>query len=101
VYYGAGDRWFSRGAVTGSVSCSNATFGDPAPGVAKSCYYVAAKKCADERGTCTVAAGATATVLYGGNGRFHLRSGASGAVACSNATFGDPIPGVRKACWLR
>lgn len=101
VYYGVGDRWFSRGAVTGSVICSNATFGDPAPGAWKSCYYVASVKCAGERSTCTVPAGTTATVLYGANGRFHVRSGVSGALACSNTNFGDPVPGVRKACWLQ
>lgn len=101
VYYGVGDKWFSRGAMSGSVSCNNANFGDPVAGSGKSCYYVAATKCSNERSTCTVPAGTTSTVLYGASGRFHTRSGVTGALACSNASFGDPSPGTLKACWLR
>ncbi len=37
----------------------------------------------------------------GQNGRFHARSGASGTLAYDNSLFGDPAPGVRKACWRR
>jgi hypothetical protein len=75
--------------------------GDPAPGVGKACHYVAATRCANEGGTCTVPAGTVATVLYGAGGRYHLRSGVSASVACSNAVFGDPNFGVAKGCWLR
>jgi hypothetical protein len=48
-----------------------------------------------------VPAGTVATVLYGAGGRYHLRSGVSASVACSNAVFGDPNFGVAKGCWLR
>jgi hypothetical protein len=37
VFYGADDRWVSR-TVTGVTECTNRVFGDPAPGVRKTCY---------------------------------------------------------------
>lgn len=37
VYYGANSSWFVKRSQNG-MDCNNATFGDPAPGVAKSCY---------------------------------------------------------------
>lgn len=37
VYYGADSRWFVKRGQNG-MDCNNATFGDPTPGVAKSCY---------------------------------------------------------------
>lgn len=101
VYYGADSRWVSIGAVNASIACNNSVFGDPAYGTGKACYYVAATKCSNERATCTVPAGKTATVIYGANGRYHLRTGVSGALACNNTTFADPLPGVGKSCWLR
>ncbi len=39
VYYGTGVEYASRSGVTGSVSCTNSAFGDPAPRKFKSCYY--------------------------------------------------------------
>lgn len=101
VYYGAGSSWFVRGVVSGSVGCNNSSFGDPLYGTGKACYYVAASRCASENGSCAVPAGRSATVIYGANGRYHLRSGVTGTVACNNAGFGDPVPGTRKSCWLR
>ena len=38
VAYGANGSFFYRPA-TNSIACNNATFGDPIPGTAKSCYY--------------------------------------------------------------
>lgn len=38
VWYGASGRFHARGGVSGSVVCDNATFGDPAYGVAKACW---------------------------------------------------------------
>ena len=38
VRYGT-SRAFNFGIFTGQVSCSNSVFGDPIPGVAKSCFY--------------------------------------------------------------
>jgi len=41
VYYGSGEDWNVRTNVSGSISCSNAVFGDPIRGTFKACYYVA------------------------------------------------------------
>lgn len=38
VWYGAGNSW-KIAPATGLVPCTNAVFGDPAPGVGKNCYY--------------------------------------------------------------
>ncbi len=43
----------------------------------------------------------TADVAYGANGQFAYRQGVSGGVDCNNGVFGDPIFGVRKACYVR
>ncbi|MEP7297293.1 MAG: c-type cytochrome, partial [Burkholderiales bacterium] len=102
VYYGANGSYTSQGTLTGSVACNNTTFGDPLSGTVKACYYVAAVKCAAERSTCAVPAGAPVTVLYGAGGRYVARIVAGGtSVACSNSSFTDPIVGTGKACWLR
>jgi YVTN family beta-propeller protein len=39
VYFGAGQRYFSRSLVTGSIACNVEIFGDPAPGESKTCLY--------------------------------------------------------------
>jgi hypothetical protein len=54
--------------------------------------------CADENTTCGFAG--TASVAYGANGTFAYRTATDG-VACANAVFGDPLPGVGKACYRR
>ena len=54
--------------------------------------------CASENGTCSLPTGATATVRYGASGQFAMLTGRTGSVACNNATFGDPVVGVSKAC---
>lgn len=38
IYYGANNNWKFAHAV-GSISCSNAVFGDPISGTVKACYY--------------------------------------------------------------
>jgi YVTN family beta-propeller protein len=42
VWYGAGARWNVKTGVSGSISCSNAVFGDPLWGTGKSCSSVVA-----------------------------------------------------------
>lgn len=54
--------------------------------------------CAAENGSCTLPAGATATVWYGANASWAVKTGVTGSIACNNATFGDPLPGTVKAC---
>ena len=41
VYYGANGVVAVQAGLSGNVSCSNTTFGDPLVGVVKSCWYVA------------------------------------------------------------
>lgn len=57
-----------------------------------------ALRCAAERQTCALPAGPPATVWYGVNDRWVARPGLSGNVACNNENFGDPAPGLAKAC---
>jgi len=40
-------------------------------------------------------------VAYGANGQFNYKYGVTGGVDCNNATFGDPISGVGKACYIK
>ena len=100
VYYGSGTTWALRAGVVGSLACSNASFGDPIGGTAKTCRYLAATKCANSGGSCTIPSGTRATVYFGGGGQFIARGGSSGSQTCSITAFGgDPAPGVTKACW--
>ncbi|MFH0172659.1 trehalase family glycosidase [Streptomyces cacaoi] len=102
VAYGAnGD--FAHQVTNGSVACTNAHFGDPIDGVAKSCYLPPAggppggwTKCASQNGTCPAAAGQP--VMYGAFGAFTTLE-AAGDTPCTDATFGDPISGESKACY--
>jgi large repetitive protein len=58
-----------------------------------------ATRCAGENGTCTLPSGTPATVYYGAGSQWTARSAMSGAVACNNAVFGDPVYGTAKACY--
>lgn len=40
-------------------------------------------------------------VAYGANGIFTYRTGVTGGIDCNNATFGDPLSGVYKACFTK
>ena len=40
VRYGANGTFNTINNVNGSIGCNNTVFGDPTPGVAKSCYYL-------------------------------------------------------------
>jgi len=102
VAYGANGN-FAHQVTNGSVACTNAHFGDPIDGVAKSCYLPPDgapaggwTKCASQNGTCPAAAGQP--VMYGAFGAFTTRT-ATGDTPCTDGTFGDPIPGEAKACY--
>ncbi|MGW3646251.1 alpha-L-rhamnosidase-related protein [Streptomyces sp. NPDC000878] len=102
VAYGANGN-FAHQVTNGSVACTNAHFGDPIDGVAKSCYLPPDgppaggwTKCASQNGTCPAAAGQP--VMYGAFGAFTTRT-ATGDTLCTDGTFGDPIPGESKACY--
>jgi hypothetical protein len=42
-----------------------------------------------------------ADVAYGANGRFAYRQGVRDGIDCTNGVFGDPVFGVRKACYVK
>ena len=52
--------------------------------------------CAAEREVCTVPEGAT--IRYGANDVYHYVHNLSGEVNCTNAQFGDALPGTTKQC---
>lgn len=102
VVYGANGN-FAHQVTNGSVACTNAHFGDPIDGVAKSCYLPPAgappggwTKCASQNGTCPAAAGQP--VMYGAFGAFATIT-ATGDTPCTDAAFGDPISGESKDCY--
>jgi hypothetical protein len=100
VRYGLSGRYVTK-TITGSVACTNAVFGDPYPGAGKVCDYAAPPTtiswvhCAAESGTCSFSG--TRQVRYGANGIYATRTG-TGSLGCNNQVFGDPLPGVAKAC---
>ena len=69
VRYGASGAYVYK-TLTGSTPCSNAVFGDPAPGVAKSCAVTSSewRLCAFEGGFCGFSG--TKDVRYGANGSY-------------------------------
>ncbi|MBB3117506.1 M12 family metallo-peptidase [Pseudoduganella violacea] len=54
-------------------------------------------RCAAEHENCSFSG--TRTVAYGANDKFVYRT-ASNGIACDNGAFGDPLPGVPKACYV-
>jgi galactan endo-beta-1,3-galactanase len=53
--------------------------------------------CANERETCVFSG--TRDVVYGADGKFDHQT-ATDSINCDNETFGDPIRGTRKACYV-
>jgi hypothetical protein len=100
VRYGTASAAYTKTA-TGTIVCSNAVFGDPAFGLAKSCSYSTTPEpetwtaCASEGGVCKVPG--KRVVRYGVAGAF-VSKVVSGSVSCSNSVFGDPKPNVIKSC---
>ena len=114
VSYGAGDRWVSK-LATHRVRCGNEVFGDPAPGIVKACFYTESypkesehrhgrhhrrhwEKCAIEGEYCQFYG--QREVRYGAGDRWTGRTAIDG-VHCGNDVFGDPAPGVVKACHVK
>ena len=104
VRYGSGNSWNTR-VVTGSISCSNGAFGDPAPGVPKVCQYAESQSqagvqtnwvhCSNESQTCNVTG--TRAVRFGVDERWNTRTVTNG-VSCNTGEFGDPASGENKTC---
>jgi hypothetical protein len=55
--------------------------------------------CSDERKTCTLPDGVTATVWYGADSSWHSHASVTGDIDCTNSVFGDPLSGASKACY--
>ena len=102
VRYGVGASWV-YGTASGAFDCNNATFGDPAQGTRKGCYFNTPSlpgdwtRCAIEGGRCNLVD--SQVVRYGVDGAW-LYNTAGSTVACTNATFSDPKPGTRKECYV-
>jgi hypothetical protein len=108
VRYGANGTWTVRQTTAsgGGVQCSNSVFGDPVPGVVKSCQLESAPTstawtfCANEFSLCAFTG--TRRVRYGADSRWVTRdvTASNGGVSCTNRVFGDPAPNVVKRCDL-
>ena len=61
-------------------------------------HQVRWERCADEDGNCRFRG--TREIRYGAGDRWSYRSQTNG-ISCNNAVFGDPIPGTRKACYIK
>jgi hypothetical protein len=99
VRYGAGNAFIVRAIEGGSVQCTNGFFGDPAPGVVKSCAVLGRWDPIASEGQHFVA---SAVVRYGASDpdRFTYRS-VTGDGWCTNDFFGvDPAYGVVKSCQI-
>ena len=95
VAYGA-NNVFNYADASNSILCSNSVFGDPLPGVAKSCFYrpiatgpAGYTLCAAENQTCSF--NGSASVAYGANNIFNYLP--SQSVAVSIHQFGITING--------
>lgn len=110
VRYGGAGVYFYK-AATGAIQCNNSVFGDPLPGGVKACEYAGAASppppppppppagtwtaCGAEWSLCSFSG--TRQVRYGGAGIYAYKT-ATGSIECTNAVFGDPLPGGEKAC---
>jgi hypothetical protein len=105
VYYGASEHFVGPLAFSDGVDCNSSVFGDPLPGVAKQCFIRGGRPagsfwCMNQGGTCSVGAGNLATVYYGINGRYRVKTKVLDSIACTNTAFGgDPFPTLMKACY--
>jgi len=97
--YGANGSFLYRTSFSfGNMPCNNSSFGgDPAPGVVKTCYFSNYELAISENGSSSTG-GAPRNIAYGANGVFNFLT-LNGTYSCSNAMFGDPIPGATKACY--
>ncbi len=107
VAYGANGKFSYKYDVSNGIDCNNGIFGDPIPGTRKACYYKLKSGgppgysyCADEGGRCDFN-GYYADVAYGANGKFNYKYNVMNGIDCNNTVFGDPIWGVRKACYYK
>jgi hypothetical protein len=105
VAFGANGSYNYATLGGGGTACTDAVFGDPAIGTAKSCYVMGAPpsfttwtSCSGENGTCSFSG--THEVAYGVNGEY-VYGIFSGSAACNNGVFGDPAYGSVKTCYVQ
>jgi hypothetical protein len=103
VRYGANGK-YSAGTFKTKVTCSNAVFGDPIPGIGKTCEVLSPAlapagyvwtSCANEYQNCAFTG--IKAVRYGATTGYYSGS-FNATTACSNSVFGDPASGVTKKC---
>lgn len=105
VAYGDNGKFFRKTAVSGSIDCTNDVFGNPDPGVTKSCYILTLTPppgftyAAPENAHIPISG--IADVAYGSRGKFKFKYDVTGGIDCTNGVFGNPDPGVQKACFVR
>ena len=103
VRYGANGTYTALRSFTDGVSCSNALFGDPSPGVTKRCETRETSTgwtaCADERGRCAFSG--SREVRYGANDTYTTPRSFTDGVNCTNDVFDDPVRGTSKSCEVR
>lgn len=99
VAFGANGSFLYKAAQTPtSTPCTTTYFGgDPAPNVVKACYLSNYRLVITEGGTSS-SGGAPREVAFGANGVFNFAT-LNSIFTCNTATFGDPLPGVAKACY--
>ena len=93
--------WSAHAVTTCACSAASAeskssTVAQEASGktLALSCAELTERQCAGEGGQCSC----TGDVKYGSGNRWSGWKKSSGSTSCNNGVFGDPWPGVRKAC---
>lgn len=104
VRYGVPRTWHTINNVQYEISCNNATFGDPIPGLSKGCQYEVRpgtpwRYCAAEGGVCQFQG--VRLVSYGVEGAYTRWQFFADGVQCNNGRFGDPATGKRKFCRVR
>ena len=104
VAFGANGK-FAYTTASNGTACTNAVFGDPINGTAKTCYLMGAPPtastwttCAAENGTCSFSG--THEVAFGANGQYFYGT-FNGGTPCTNTVFGDPINGTSKSCYFQ
>ena len=104
VAFGA-NGLYTYATESASVACTDAVFGDPDYGVAKSCYTgpvttgpSGTTYCGPENGLCSFFG--TETVYFGAGSDWTSKS-ITGGTPCTDAVFGDPDYGTVKACYVK
>ena len=95
---------YTYATESASVGCTDAVFGDPDYGVAKSCYTgpvttgpSGTTYCGPENSLCSFYG--TETVYFGAGSDWTSKT-ITGGSPCTDAVFGDPDYGVVKACYV-